>query len=223
VRFRCENVSFDGKNRDPAAPDVFKGFGMAGGVAFSHLDENGEVVEDRLLKPVNGDVSFKKCRFADMEDGIYSPSVIGRDDPYWTFSPEAVEGAIVVRECDFERTLYPVLAYDLSATRVVVKDCSIRESDLAVYFSNEYLVEAFEWIGYPETAMCTLLVEDSTFRDGGFADVWSGWLRDHTVDVRITTPVPPGATEVGIRLHGSQERRPDRDPGPGGPASTRWT
>ncbi len=207
VEFRCEDVCFDGKNRDPAAPDVLKGFDMSGGIVLSHLDENGEEVDDSLSKPVNGNISFRKCRFADLAEGTSTVSVIGRDDPYWTFGPEAVEGAIVVRECDFERTLYAVATYDSSDTRVVVKDCSIRGSDVGVYFSNDYQVDEFEWIGFPETAMCELLVADSVFRDGGFADVLvEEWLGGHTFDavIRDCRFRLEGDGEIGIRFWGSQ-------------------
>jgi len=207
VRFRCEDVFFDGKNRDPGAPDIFRGFFMVGGIVFSHY-ENGEEVEDGLPKPVNGNVSFRKCRFADIaEGGIFASSVIGRGDPYWTFGPEAVEGAVVVRECDFERAPYAVLLYDLSDTRVVVEHCPIRESDVGVYISNDFNAEVFAWIGYPETAMCTLLVRDSVFRDGGFADVWvEEFQRGHTVDARIRDCQfrLEGDGEVGIRFDGTQ-------------------
>lgn len=216
VRFRCENVFFDGKNRDSSAPDVWNGFGMEGGFVYSH-DENGEEVIDWLIKPMNGNISFKKCRFTDFGGpsgagpGILPQLVIGRDDPSWTFGPEAVEGAIIVRECDFERTRNPVAVYDQSDTRVVVEDCSFRESAVGVFYSNDFQVEWFEWIGYPETAMCKLLVADSIIRDvSGDLGYTAGVLveelrRVHTVDARIRDcRIRLEGDGVGIRFLGSQ-------------------
>ncbi len=216
VRFRCENVFFDGKNRDPSAPDVYHAFGMEGGFVFSHFDENGEEVEDGLVKPLNGNISFTRCRFADFpaHSAIFNQVVIGRDDPYWTFGPEAVEGAIIVRECDFVRARNPLAVYDQSDTRVVIEDCFVRESSAGVYYSNDYQVEVFEWIGYPETAMCSLLVADSIFRDASRVDDDLGiaaavfveeFRRGHTVDARFRDcRFRLEGEGVGIRFLGSQ-------------------
>ncbi len=215
VRFRCANVFFDGKNRNPSAPDVEHAFVMEGGFVFSHLDEFGEEVIDWLLKPLNANVSFTGCRFADFpaHTTIYNQLVTGRDDPFWTFGPEAVEGAVIVRDCDFVRTRNAFAVYDQSDTRVVIEDCSFKECSVGVFYSNDYQLALFEWIGYPETAMCELLVADSIFRDASHLDdlgfaaavLVEDYLRGHTVDARIRDcRFRLEGEGVGIRFFGSQ-------------------
>jgi hypothetical protein len=209
VRFAAENVFFDGRNRQAGAPDVRNAFGLEGGFVLSHMEGDVEVI-DWLFKPINAAIEFTSCSFADFpgQAGIFAPNVIGRDDAAWILGPDAAEGAVIVRDSDFVRTLLPVVVFDYSDTRVVVEGSSFRDSAVAVLFSQDFQPIEFDWIGYPAHEPAALLVADSRFESSGFAHlIVEEWGRRRTSRARIVDNrfLLAGEAQAAIRFFGYQD------------------
>jgi hypothetical protein len=129
-----------------------------------------------FFRPINAALRFEGSRFTDLpgQAGIFAPQLVGRNDPAWTFSRDAVEGSVKVTNSVFEDADFGLLlARDLSDVRVTVSRSAFRRLvSGGVSLSTNYQPTLGGAIGYPASVPSRVTVKDSTFQDSGATAIW---------------------------------------------------
>jgi hypothetical protein len=179
-------VRFDGRNRAPerdggaddasepggpysAAPDVRNAFGIEGGLDLISPPPD----PDFFFKPINADLEFIECEFTSLpgQSGIFAPQVVGRDDPAWSFGPDAVAGRIEVRDSTFRDVTLGVLVPELSDVAVTVTGSSFTGGAFGVLATASYQALTGRGIGYPAASPSTVEIRGSFFEGAAVAAV----------------------------------------------------
>ena len=194
VRASFRSVHFDGRNRARAEdepggpfdpnPDVRNAFGVEGG--FALLQPPPDPVF--FFKPINAALLFKDSVFTDLpgQAGVFAPQLVGRNDPAWTFGPDAVAGSVQVTDSVFEDTRLGMLSGDLSDVTVTVDDSTFRHLDFGVALYTNYQSTDGDAIGYPASAPSSVTIRDSTFDDSGATAIWMDeYLGPSLVDFEV--------------------------------------
>jgi hypothetical protein len=209
VRATFRRVGFDGRNRARAEnepggpfdpnPDVRNAFGIEGGIALFQLPPN----PDFFFKPINAALRFEGCKFTDLpgQAGVFAPQLVGRNDPSWTFGPDAVDGGVRVTNSVFEDTPFGLLLEDMSDVNVTADRSAVRGTAVGVFVDTNFQSTTAEAIGYPASVPSRATIRRSTFEDSIVAAVAvNERLGPSLVELRIRDNdfVLDGPSQTGI-------------------------
>src|SRR4030095_12873989 len=171
----------DGSTSPNPKPDVRNAFGIEGGVdlVLPPTDPGGPIF---FFKPVNAELRLEGCEFNDLpgQAGIFAPQVVGRDDPAWTFDPEAAApGSISVQNCFFADVALPVLVPDISDVELDVRGSVFTGGIISVLTeANFQKVDLDSLKGkvdyhfdFPEAVASSVRVNDNVLDGASFAAV----------------------------------------------------
>jgi hypothetical protein len=208
VRATFRSVGFDGRNRARAEnepggpfdpnPDVRNAFGVEGGIALVQPPPNPVF----FFRPINAALRFEGCKFTDLpgQAGVFAPQLVGRNDPAWTFGPDAVEGGVRVTNSVFENTPDGLLLPDISDVRVSVDHSSGRRSAEFGLLVTNIQANSAAAIGYPASVTSRATISNSTFEDMDFAVVVNETVGPSLVDLRVRDNnfILEGPSQIGV-------------------------